>query len=65
MAKGINVIELSDSLRKHIEKGQPKAIPKKLVILGKVLQSFKGMNRRDARWVLRQALKQTGPGTSG
>jgi len=65
MAKGINVIELPDNLRRHIEKGQPKAIPKKLIILGKVLQAFKGMNRRDARWVLRQALKQTGPGASG
>jgi hypothetical protein len=58
MPRGINVVELPESLRKGIEKGQPKAVSKKVVILGKVLQLFKGMNRRDARWVLRHASKE-------
>jgi len=66
MAKGINVIDLPEHIRKSITKGQQsKAIPKRLIILGKVLQAFKGMNRRDARWILRQALKITGVSTSG
>lgn len=63
MARGINVIELPEHIRKGITKGQPRAIPKRLIILGKVLESFKGLNRRDARWILRQALKITGAGT--
>lgn len=62
--RGVNILELPTHLQKRVSKGQPKTIPKRLIILGKVLQSFKGMSRRDARWILRQALKQTGPGTS-
>lgn len=55
---GINVLELPTHLQKKVSKGQPKAVSKRVVILGKVLSLFKGMNRRDARWILKQAVKQ-------
>jgi len=58
MRKGINVVELPEHLQKRVSKGQPRPIPKKVVILGKVLSLFKDMNRRDARWVLRHASKE-------
>lgn len=58
MRKAINVVELPDNLRKTVMKNSPRQIPKRVVILGKVLSLFKGMNRKDAGWVLRKALKQ-------
>lgn len=57
MARGIRLAELPVDIQKRL-KPKNKAVPKKLVTLGKVLQLFKGMERREALWILRRARKQ-------
>jgi len=57
--KGILVTDLPPELRKKLE---PKThlVPERMIALGRVLQSFEGMARRDALWVLRKAAKELG-----
>lgn len=57
MARGVNLAELPVDIQKRF-KPKSKVVSKKLVTLGKVLQLFKGMDRKEALWVLRRARKQ-------
>ena len=57
MVRGIQLAELPVDIQKRFQ-AKNKAVPKKLVTLGKVLQLFKGMDRREALWILRRARKQ-------
>lgn len=57
MARGIQLAELPVNIQKRF-KPKNKVVPAKLVTLGKVLQLFKGMERREALWILRRARKQ-------
>ena len=57
MARGIHLAELPVNIQKRL-KPKSKVDSKKLVTLGKVLQLFKGMDRREALWILRRARKQ-------
>lgn len=52
MKKGIHINEL--------KKLEGKTVPARIITLGKVLQDLEGLSRRDALWVLRQALRQLG-----
>ena len=55
----INFKDLPQELQKGIN-GASKPVPERLVIFGKVLQVLEGLSNRDARWVLRKALKELG-----
>ena len=57
MAKGVKLAELPTSARGKVE-GDNGVVPGKLVVLGKVLQLFQGMDKHEALWVLRRARKQ-------
>ena len=57
MARGIKLAELPVGVRQKVE-SKSETVPGKLVILGKVLQLFQGMDRREALWVLRRARNQ-------
>jgi hypothetical protein len=57
MPRGVKLAELPLEARERVEsKGE--TVPGKLVVLGKVLQLFEGMDRREALWVLRRARNQ-------
>jgi len=59
MVRGINLAELPIDLQKKFKpKTKNRVVSKKMIVLGKVLQLFKGMDRREALWVLRRARKQ-------
>jgi hypothetical protein len=57
MARGVKLAELPVGIREKVE-SKSEAVPGKLVVLGKVLQLFEGMDRREALWVLRRARNQ-------
>jgi hypothetical protein len=55
--RGIRLAELPLEARQKVESNNP-IVPGKLVVLGKVLQLFQGMDRQEALWVLRRARNQ-------
>ncbi len=57
--KGILLTELPPDLQRKLE---PKThlVPERMIALGRVLQIFEGMARRDALWVLRRAARELG-----
>lgn len=57
MAKGVQLAELPVGARRTLE-SKNEMVPEKLVILGRVLQLFEGMDKREALWVLRRAKNQ-------
>ena len=57
MARGVKLAELPLGVRQKVE-SRSETVPGKLVVLGKILQLFQGMDRREALWVLRRARKQ-------
>ena len=57
MARGVKLAELPLGARQKVE-SKSETVPGKLVVLGKVLQLFQGMDRREALWVLRRARNQ-------
>ena len=57
MARGIKLAELPLGVRQKVE-SKSETVPGKLVILGRVLQLFQGMDRQEALWVLRRARNQ-------
>jgi hypothetical protein len=56
---GAKLKELPSGVRKELE-GKARLAPEKLAALGRVLQVLEGMQRRDALWVLRKAIKELG-----
>jgi len=59
MIKGIPLSELPTELRRKLEP-KTRLVPERMIALGKVLQIFEGISRRDALWVLRKAIKEIG-----
>ena len=59
MGKPIPVDKLPLDVRQEIE-ARAKIVPQKIVVLGKILQTLEGIPKRDAIWVLKQAIKQLG-----
>ena len=59
MRKGVSVKDLPEDLRRELEP-TARAVPGRLVTLGKVLQALEGLSRRDALWVLRKAIRELG-----
>jgi hypothetical protein len=57
MARGIKLAELPLEARQKVEPNNP-MVSRKLVVLGKILQLFDGMDRQEALWVLRRARNQ-------
>jgi len=55
--RGIKLAELPTSVREKVEPNNP-MVSRKLVVLGKILQLFDGMDRQEALWVLRRARNQ-------
>ena len=55
--RGIRLAELPLEARQKIEPNDP-MVSRKLIVLGKILQLFDGMDRREALWVLRRARNQ-------
>jgi hypothetical protein len=55
--RGIRLAELPLEARQKVEPNNP-MVSRKLVVLGKILQLFDGMDRREALWVLRRARNQ-------
>lgn len=56
-SKGIQVTDLPPDLRRKLE---TRLVPERMIALGRVLQIFEGMARRDALWVLRKAITELG-----
>ena len=59
MARGISLNELPAKLRKELEP-KSRTVPDRLIVFGKVLQVLEGMQKRDALWVLRKAIRELG-----
>jgi len=57
MARGIKLAELPTGVREKVESNS-ETVSRKLVVLGKILQLFDGMDRQEALWVLRRARNQ-------
>ena len=57
--KGIPVEELNPETRARLKIGDKigdSEVSRRLVILGKILQSLEGFSKRDALWILRTAI---------
>ena len=57
---GIKLKDLKEAFGELETKPKTNTVPSKLITLGRVLQTLDGMNRRDALWVLRKAIKELG-----
>ncbi|MBA7506566.1 hypothetical protein ES706_05258 [subsurface metagenome] len=53
--KGIPIEELTPETRAKLRIGDSE-VSRRLVILGKILQSLEGFSKRDALWILRTAI---------
>lgn len=59
MAGKVKLDDLPPAMRRKLEP-KSRVIPERLIALGKVLQIFEDMQRRDALWVLRKAIVELG-----
>lgn len=59
MAAKVNIIDLPPEVRRKLEP-KSKIVPERMIALGRILQIFEGMQRRDALWVLRKAIIELG-----
>jgi len=53
--KGIPLEELHPETRAKLKIGDSE-VSRRVVILGRILQSFEGLSKRDALWILRTAI---------
>ena len=55
--RGIRLAELPLEARQKVEPHNP-MVSRELVVLGKILQLFEGMDKQEALWILRRARNQ-------